>query len=262
MRDASTCNLMAKLFLAPPSRVWKKFSPPWSCAVEFRERRWEDLPLTSRIHASLHFSQNSAVFLQNCFLPSRKLPAISALPCVARHSTPVCRPPRDNRAANASRSSSRLSGPASSLAAAGSFPTMDLSALQLDRGRIQELNAEYGTRTTASSRSRPRPRCEARIHCRHNASLQRRPSRIRHGISAKRNDCIADARRVHRTIQRFCIDDVTVPNRKSVDLVAAVKLHRPGVKRAAPADSREKFARESIRHAAHLPGLRKACEAL
>src|SRR5882724_3986073 len=89
MRDASTCNLMAKLFLAPPSRVWKKFSPPWSCAVEFRERRWEDLPLTSRIHASLHFSQNSAVFLQNCFLPSRKLPAISALPCVARPSPPV-----------------------------------------------------------------------------------------------------------------------------------------------------------------------------
>jgi len=104
MRDASTCNLLAKLFLAPgpPSRVWKKFSPPWSCAVEFRERRWEDLPLTSRIHASLHSRKTVRCFSRNCFLPSRKLPANlgSSMCGAALHA--CCRPPRDNRAANAS----------------------------------------------------------------------------------------------------------------------------------------------------------------
>src|SRR6266446_277477 len=229
MTDASTCNLTAKLFLAPPSRAWRKFSPPWSCAAASRELPSEVLPRISRIHVSLHSSQNSAVFPRTPFLPSRKLLAISARPCAARPSTPVCTPPRDNRAANASRFSSPLSVPASSSAEAGSLPTMDLSVLHLDRDRIRELklSTEHGTRTTASSRSRSRPRCKAGIHCRHNASLQWRPSRIRHGISAKCNDRIADARRVYRAIQRFCIDDVTVLNRKSIDLVVAVKLHRP-----------------------------------
>src|SRR5882724_9315437 len=192
MMDASKCNLTGKLFPAPLSRAWKKFSPPWSCAAASRELPSEVLPHISRIHASLPSSQNSAAFPRNFFLPSRKLPAISARPCAARHCTPVCRPPRDNRAANASQSSSPLSAPASSSAAAGSLPTMDLLALKLDRGRIQELNAEYGTRTTPSSRSRARPRCETCVHCRHNAPLQRRPSWILHGISAKRNDRIAE----------------------------------------------------------------------
>ena len=103
-----------------------------------------------------------------------------------------------------------------------------------------------------SSRTWPCPSREADIHRRHNASLQWRPARIADGVAAERDNRVVKLRRIHSTIQRFYINVVTVPYRKTIDLISAVKL-RGTRSRATPPTDRRSHDRPGRRiHGHHL----------
>ena len=185
----SKCNSTEKHFRALRSRAWKRSLLPLSCAAASRAAPSEGLRRTNRIPASLPCSLSSAEFPRALFRRSRGFPGIWAHPPAVRHSMKLYETLRSNRVTIAGRFSWLRLALAFSSAVAGLL----LTKMENRKWKFEERNSKLETRNskleTRNSKKLPlrsgtRPSREADVHCRDNATLQRRPARVDDDVAA------------------------------------------------------------------------------